>query len=72
MLDEAAALLYVGGAGSCMGCGEATAIRMMFAATGFEYQPREHRHRRFDRMHHSLWLDLSIQPVSRALDQFAF
>jgi pyruvate/2-oxoacid:ferredoxin oxidoreductase beta subunit len=30
-------LLYVGGAGSCMGCGEATAIRMMLAATGFIY-----------------------------------
>ena len=29
------ALLYVGGAGSCMGCGEATGIRMMLAATGF-------------------------------------
>jgi pyruvate/2-oxoacid:ferredoxin oxidoreductase beta subunit len=28
-------MLYVGGAGSCMGCGEATAIRMMLAATGF-------------------------------------
>ena len=28
-------LLYVGGAGSCMGCGEATALRMMLAATGF-------------------------------------
>jgi pyruvate ferredoxin oxidoreductase beta subunit len=27
-------LLYVGGAGSCMGCGEATALRMMLAATG--------------------------------------
>jgi len=35
MLAEASALLYVGGAGSCMGCGEATAIRMMLAATGF-------------------------------------
>ncbi len=35
MLYEEAALLYVGGAGSCMGCGEATAIRMMLAATGF-------------------------------------
>ncbi|PWB82213.1 MAG: thiamine pyrophosphate-binding protein, partial [Candidatus Methylomirabilota bacterium] len=34
MLSEEA-LLYVGGAGSCMGCGEATAIRMMLAATGF-------------------------------------
>lgn len=30
-------LLYVGGAGSCMGCGEASAIRMMAAATGFVY-----------------------------------
>jgi len=31
------AMLYVGGAGSCAGCGEATAIRMMLAATGFVY-----------------------------------
>ena len=30
-------LLYVGGAGSCMGCGEATAIRMLLAATSFVY-----------------------------------
>lgn len=37
MLAEEQALLYVGGAGSCMGCGEATAIRMMLAATGFAY-----------------------------------
>jgi len=29
--------LYVGGAASCMGCGEATAIRMMLAATGYAY-----------------------------------
>jgi pyruvate/2-oxoacid:ferredoxin oxidoreductase beta subunit/ferredoxin len=29
--------LYVGGAGSCAGCGEATAIRMALAATGFIY-----------------------------------
>lgn len=33
------ALLYVGGAGSCAGCGEATALRMMLAATGFQYGP---------------------------------
>jgi len=39
MLAEPAALLYVGGAGSCMGCGEATAIRMMLAATGFAHGP---------------------------------
>jgi pyruvate ferredoxin oxidoreductase beta subunit len=30
-------LLFTGGAGNCMGCGETTAIRMMLAATGFEY-----------------------------------
>ena len=29
--------LYCGGAASCMGCGEATAIRMMLAATSFIY-----------------------------------
>jgi pyruvate ferredoxin oxidoreductase beta subunit len=29
--------LYCGGGASCMGCGEATAIRMMLAATGFVY-----------------------------------
>jgi pyruvate/2-oxoacid:ferredoxin oxidoreductase beta subunit/Pyruvate/2-oxoacid:ferredoxin oxidoreductase delta subunit len=39
MLAEASALLYVGGAGSCTGCGEATAIRMMVAATGFVHGP---------------------------------
>jgi pyruvate/2-oxoacid:ferredoxin oxidoreductase beta subunit/Fe-S-cluster-containing hydrogenase component 2 len=39
MLAEESALLYVGGAGSCMGCGEGTAIRMMVAATGFAYGP---------------------------------
>lgn len=32
-------LLYVGGAGSCMGCGEATVLRMLMAATGFVYGP---------------------------------
>jgi pyruvate ferredoxin oxidoreductase beta subunit len=30
-------LLYVGGAGSCAGCGEGTALRLMLAATGFQY-----------------------------------
>ena len=39
MLAENSSLLYVGGAGSCMGCGEATAIRMMLAATGFAVGP---------------------------------
>ncbi len=32
-------MLYVGGAGSCAGCGEATVLRMMLAATGFVYGP---------------------------------
>lgn len=41
MLREERALLYVGGAGSCAGCGEATAIRMMLAATGVEYERNE-------------------------------
>jgi pyruvate ferredoxin oxidoreductase beta subunit len=39
MLAEERSLLYAGGAGSCMGCGEATAIRMMLAATGFAFGP---------------------------------
>jgi pyruvate/2-oxoacid:ferredoxin oxidoreductase beta subunit/NAD-dependent dihydropyrimidine dehydrogenase PreA subunit len=29
--------IYVGGAGSCAGCGEGTALRMMCAATGMKY-----------------------------------
>jgi len=37
MLNADRCLLYVGGAGSCAGCGEATAIRMMLAATGEMY-----------------------------------
>ena len=39
MLSEDS-LLYTGGAGSCMGCGEATAIRMMLAASGFVFGPK--------------------------------
>ncbi|RMH01626.1 MAG: 4Fe-4S dicluster domain-containing protein [Planctomycetota bacterium] len=35
MLSAEAVGTYVGGAGSCMGCGEATALRMMLAATAF-------------------------------------
>jgi pyruvate/2-oxoacid:ferredoxin oxidoreductase beta subunit/NAD-dependent dihydropyrimidine dehydrogenase PreA subunit len=30
-------LIYVGGAGSCAGCGEGTALRMWLAALGFKY-----------------------------------
>jgi pyruvate/2-oxoacid:ferredoxin oxidoreductase beta subunit/Pyruvate/2-oxoacid:ferredoxin oxidoreductase delta subunit len=36
MLDESA-LLYVGGAGSCAGCGEASVLRMMLSVTGYTY-----------------------------------
>ncbi|MDH3519769.1 MAG: thiamine pyrophosphate-dependent enzyme [Myxococcales bacterium] len=41
MLNEERCLLYVGGGGSCAGCGEATAIRMMLAATGELYAREE-------------------------------
>ena len=37
MMQAERSLLHVGGAGSCMGCGEGTALRMMLAATGFVY-----------------------------------
>ncbi len=37
MMLASRSLLYAGGAGSCMGCGEATSIRLMLAATGFVY-----------------------------------
>ncbi len=39
MLSLDQSILYVGGAGSCPGCGEATALRMMLAATGFVHGP---------------------------------
>lgn len=37
MLKRRGTSLYCGGAASCMGCGEATAIRMMLAVGGFAY-----------------------------------
>ncbi|MBI2677599.1 MAG: 4Fe-4S dicluster domain-containing protein [Candidatus Koribacter versatilis] len=37
MMLASDSLLYSGGAGSCMGCGEVTAIRMMLAATSMVY-----------------------------------
>ena len=37
MMLAGRSLLFVGGAGSCMGCGEATVVRQMLAATGFVY-----------------------------------
>ncbi len=68
-------MLYVGGAGSCAGCGEATALRMMLAATGFQYG---HVRARWDQMgwqNKRLWiiggdgamLDIGFQSLSRML-----
>ncbi|MBI3697787.1 MAG: 2-oxoacid:acceptor oxidoreductase family protein, partial [Acidobacteria bacterium] len=37
MMLAGRSLLYTGGGGSCMGCGEGTALRLMLAATGFVY-----------------------------------
>jgi len=37
MMLSGRTMLYSGGAGSCMGCGEGTALRLMLAATGFVY-----------------------------------
>lgn len=37
MMLAGRSLLYTGGAGSCMGCGEGSAIRMLLAGTGFVY-----------------------------------
>jgi pyruvate/2-oxoacid:ferredoxin oxidoreductase beta subunit/NAD-dependent dihydropyrimidine dehydrogenase PreA subunit len=37
MMLKEPTLLYAGGAGSCAGCGEGTALRMLCAATGMKY-----------------------------------
>ncbi len=37
ILLSSRARLHTGGAGSCMGCGESSAIRLLLAATGFVY-----------------------------------
>jgi pyruvate/2-oxoacid:ferredoxin oxidoreductase beta subunit/NAD-dependent dihydropyrimidine dehydrogenase PreA subunit len=39
MMLSDASLQYVGGAGSCAGCGEATVLRMFIAATCFKHGP---------------------------------
>ena len=39
MMLAGRSLLFAGGAGSCMGCGEATAVRLLLSATGFVYGP---------------------------------
>jgi pyruvate/2-oxoacid:ferredoxin oxidoreductase beta subunit/Pyruvate/2-oxoacid:ferredoxin oxidoreductase delta subunit len=40
MLAEESLATYVGGAGSCAGCGEATVLRMWLAALGYKYGPK--------------------------------
>ena len=57
---------YVGGAGSCAGCGEATAIRMMVAATRQVHGPDVDGHRRGDRLQYRLRQHVSVQSVPRA------
>jgi len=37
MMLKDSSLQYVGGAGSCAGCGEGTALRMLCAATGSKH-----------------------------------
>jgi pyruvate/2-oxoacid:ferredoxin oxidoreductase beta subunit/NAD-dependent dihydropyrimidine dehydrogenase PreA subunit len=39
MMLKDSSLQYVGGAGSCAGCGEATVLRMFIAATCYKYGP---------------------------------
>ena len=62
--------VYVGGAGSCAGCGEGDR-----PADDVRRDRREVRrpvgHRRRDRLQHGLHLDLSVQPVPGAVDQLA-
>ena len=62
--------IYIGGAGSCAGCGEGTALRMLCAATGLEVR-RPVGHRRRHRLQHGLHLDVSVQPVPGAVDELA-
>ena len=62
--------IYTGGAGSCAGCGEGTALRMMCAATGIEVR-RPVGHRRGDRLQHGVHLDVPVQPVPGAVDELA-
>jgi pyruvate/2-oxoacid:ferredoxin oxidoreductase beta subunit/NAD-dependent dihydropyrimidine dehydrogenase PreA subunit len=40
MMLKEQTLVYTGGAGSCAGCGEGTALRMMCSATGLKYGDR--------------------------------
>ena len=70
MMLKEQTLLYTGGAGSCAGCGEGTALRMLCSATGSKYGDQwgivaAHR------VQHGLHLDLSLQSLPCPLDQLA-
>ena len=62
--------IYVGGAGRCAGCGEGTALRMMCCRHRRQVRRPMGHHRRH-RLQHGLHLDVSVQSVPRAVDQFA-
>ena len=62
---------YVGGAGSCSGCGEATAIRMAGCRNEAGVRARIDGRCRGHRLQHGVRLDLPVQPVPDALDQLA-
>ena len=70
MLGEHA-IGYVGGAGSCAGCGEATAIRMMVAATRQIHGPDSMGIVAATGCNTRLRQHLSVQPVPRAVDELA-
>ena len=54
-----------------MGCGEATAIRMMLAATGFVQGPENIGIVAATGLQYGLRLDLSVQSLYRPLDELA-
>ena len=59
MLSEQS-MLYVGGAGSCAGCGEATVIRSVAGGPGLQIWPRKYGHCSLHRLQHRLWQHLPL------------
>ena len=70
MLGEHA-IGYVGGAGSCAGCGEATAIRMMVAATRQVHGPESMGIVAATGCNTCLRQHLPVQSLPRAMDELA-
>jgi pyruvate ferredoxin oxidoreductase beta subunit len=62
--------VYVGGAGSCAGCGEGPPCGCCAPPPGRQVR-RTVGHHRGHRLQHRLHLDLSLQSVPRSLDQLA-